>query len=89
VFDCRGIRDEFMRAHDSDCFENTRHATCVQQEDAIRNPGDFVDYGEHCRASRHATRLAGASVSSTASNASSSMTSLAGPSSNQSFCIAG
>jgi hypothetical protein len=48
VFDFRGIRDEFMRAHDSDYFENTRQATCVQLEYAIRNPGDFVDYGEHC-----------------------------------------
>jgi len=37
-----------MRAHDSDYFENTRQATFVQQEYAIRNPRDFVGYGEHC-----------------------------------------
>ena len=46
--DFRGIRDEFMRAHDSDYFENTRRATFVQQEYAIRNPNEFVGYGEHC-----------------------------------------
>ena len=46
--DFRGIRDEFMRAHDSDYFENTRQATFVQQEYAIRNPMGFVGYGEHC-----------------------------------------
>ena len=36
--DFRGIRDEFMRAHGSDYFENSRQATFVQQEYAIRNP---------------------------------------------------
>lgn len=46
--DFRGIRDEFMRAHDSDYFENSRQATFVQQEYAIRNPMNFVGYGEHC-----------------------------------------
>lgn len=46
--DFRGIRDEFMRAHDSDYFENSRRATFVQQEYAIRNPMNFVGYGEHC-----------------------------------------
>jgi hypothetical protein len=40
--DFRGIRDEFMRAHDSDYFENTRRATFVQQEYAIRNPNEFA-----------------------------------------------
>jgi len=46
--DFRGIRDEFMQAHDSDYFENSRHATLVQQEYAIRNPLEFVGYGENC-----------------------------------------
>ena len=46
--DFRGIRDEFMRAHGSDYFENSRQATFVQQEYAIRNPMNFVGYGEHC-----------------------------------------
>ena len=46
--DFRGIRDVFMRDHDSDYFENSRKATHVQQEYAIRNPMEFVGYGEHC-----------------------------------------
>ena len=46
--DFRGIRDEFMREHGCDYFENSRQATFVQQEYAVRNPGNFVGYGEHC-----------------------------------------
>jgi len=46
--DFRGIRDEFMREHDSDYFQNSRQATFVQQEYAIRNPMSFAGYGEHC-----------------------------------------
>lgn len=46
--DFRGIRDEFMREHNSDYFKNSRHATFVQQEYAIRNPLNFVGYGEYC-----------------------------------------
>jgi hypothetical protein len=46
--DFRRIRDAFMRNHDTDYFENSRHATYVQQEYAIRNPMNFVGYGEHC-----------------------------------------
>ncbi|WDZ78915.1 glucoamylase family protein [Ensifer adhaerens] len=46
--DFRGIRDHFMREHNSDYFQNSRHATFVQQEYAIRNPLNFVGYGEHC-----------------------------------------
>src|SRR5262249_10586899 len=45
--DFREIRDEFMRAHGSDYFENIRQATFVQQEYAIRNPLGFVRCGEH------------------------------------------
>jgi hypothetical protein len=46
--DFQGIRDDFMRQHNSDYFENSRQATFVQQEYAIRNPMNFVGYGEHC-----------------------------------------
>ena len=46
--DFRGIRDSFMRAHDSDYFENSRRATQVHQQYAIRNPMGFDKYGEHC-----------------------------------------
>ena len=46
--DFREIRDTFMREHDSDYFRNSRHATFVQQEYAIRNPLNFEGYGEHC-----------------------------------------
>ncbi|WP_457661019.1 glucoamylase family protein [Sinorhizobium medicae] len=46
--DFRGIRDEFMRDHNSDYFQNSRHATYVQQQYAIRNPLKFAGYGEHC-----------------------------------------
>ena len=43
--DFRGIQDAFMRAHSSDYFENSRRATYVQQQYAIRNPKKFQDYG--------------------------------------------
>ena len=46
--DFRGIRDGFMREHDTDYFENSRQATFVQQEYAIGNPLGFEGYGEHC-----------------------------------------
>ncbi len=46
--DFRGIRDAFMRDRGSDYFENSRQATCVQQEYAIRNPLGFAGYGKHC-----------------------------------------
>lgn len=46
--DFRGLRDAFMRAHGSDYFQNSRLATLVQQEYAIRNPLEFVGYGKHC-----------------------------------------
>jgi len=44
--DFRGIRDAFMRERGSDYFENTRQATYVQQEYAIRNPMQWKGYGE-------------------------------------------
>jgi hypothetical protein len=46
--DFRGIRDDVMRARGGDYFENSRQATFVQQEYAIRNPMGFAGYGEHC-----------------------------------------
>jgi hypothetical protein len=44
--DFRGIQDEFMRRHAIDYFENSRRATYVHQQYAIRNPRRFRDYGE-------------------------------------------
>jgi hypothetical protein len=46
--DFRGIQDEYMRGKRIDYFENTRRATHVQQQYAIRNPGGFDGYGENC-----------------------------------------
>ena len=46
--DFRGIQDEFMRGRGIDYFENSRRATYVQQQYAMRNPRGFKQYGEHC-----------------------------------------
>ena len=46
--DLRGIRDAFMREHDCDYFENSRRATFIQREYAIRNPMGFAHYGANC-----------------------------------------
>jgi hypothetical protein len=46
--DFRGIRDAFMREKNCDYFENSRRATYVQREYAIRNPGSFTGYGADC-----------------------------------------
>jgi hypothetical protein len=46
--DFRDIRDAFMRDHGSDYFTNSRLATFVQQEYAVRNPMEYVGYGEFC-----------------------------------------
>src|SRR5688572_1749128 len=43
--DFRGIADAFMRRQGSDYFENSRRATYVNQQYAIRNPKGFRDYG--------------------------------------------
>jgi hypothetical protein len=45
--DLRGIQDDFMRAHATDYFENSRRATHVQREYAKRNPRGLVGYGEN------------------------------------------
>ena len=42
--DFRGIQDAFMQSMASDYFENSRRATHVQREYAIRNPGGFRGY---------------------------------------------
>ena len=44
--DLRGIRDRFMREKHCDYFENSRRATYVQREYAIRNPRSFTGYDE-------------------------------------------
>lgn len=46
--DFRGITDSYMRGQHSDYFENSRRATYVQREYAVRNPRQFVMYGENC-----------------------------------------
>jgi hypothetical protein len=44
--DFRGIRDGFMREKGCDYFENSRRATYVQREYAIRNPRGYTGYDE-------------------------------------------
>jgi hypothetical protein len=46
--DFRGIQDGFMRKHGIDYFENSRRATFVHQQYAIRNPLEFEMFGKHC-----------------------------------------
>jgi len=45
--DFRGIQDEYMRQRAIDYFENSRRATYIQQQYAIRNPRGFTGYGEY------------------------------------------
>ena len=45
--DFRGIQDAFMRRHEIDYFENSRRATYVNQQYAVRNPKGFRDYGRY------------------------------------------
>lgn len=45
--DFREIQDEFMRNKNIDYFENSRRATYIQQQYAIRNPKGFKGYSEH------------------------------------------
>jgi hypothetical protein len=44
--DFRGIQDAFMRQQAIDYFENSRRATYVNQQYAIRNPKHFRHYGQ-------------------------------------------
>ena len=46
--DFRGIRDQFMREKACDYFENSRRATYVQREYALRNPRSFAGYSADC-----------------------------------------
>lgn len=46
--DFRGLRDDFMQAHDCDYFENSRRATLIQQKYAIHNPQNFAHYSSLC-----------------------------------------
>ena len=43
--DFRGIRDAYMRVKGIDYFENSRRATYIHREYAIRNPRGFAGYG--------------------------------------------
>ncbi len=45
--DFRGIQDEYMLRKEIDYFENSRRATCIQQQYAIRNPRGFKGYDEN------------------------------------------
>ena len=46
--DFRGIQDAFTRERQIDYFENSRRATYVQREYAIRNPLEFAGYSKDC-----------------------------------------
>ncbi|MGI8838915.1 MAG: glucoamylase family protein [Pyrinomonadaceae bacterium] len=45
--DFGGIQDEYMRKRGIDYFQNSRRATYVQQQYAIRNPRGFKGYSEY------------------------------------------
>ena len=46
--DLQGLQDDFLRKNELDFFENSRRATLIQQQYAIRNPMNYQGYGEHC-----------------------------------------
>jgi len=46
--DFRGIQDAFMRGRGIDYFENSRRATYLQRDYAIRNPHGFAGYHDNC-----------------------------------------
>jgi hypothetical protein len=46
--DFRGIQDPYVRERGLDYFENSRRATYVQQEYAVRNPIGFDGYSRNC-----------------------------------------
>ncbi|MEP7071420.1 MAG: glucoamylase family protein [Verrucomicrobiota bacterium] len=46
--DFRGIQDDYMRAKGITYFDNSRRATLIQQEYAVRNPNKFTGYGKYC-----------------------------------------
>ena len=45
--DFRDVQDAFMRRQGIDYFENSRRATYVNQQYAMRNPRGFRGYGQH------------------------------------------
>jgi hypothetical protein len=45
--DLKGIQDELNKKYKIDYFENSRRATHVQQQYAIKNPLNFTHYGEN------------------------------------------
>ena len=45
--DLREIKDSFVREKGIDYFENSRRATLIQREYAIRNPLGFAGYGKN------------------------------------------
>ncbi len=46
--DFRGIQDAYMRDKGIDYFENSRRATLVQRQYAIRNPRQLAGYHQNC-----------------------------------------
>lgn len=46
--DFRGIRDDFMRGHNIDYFENSRRAALVHRRCAAANQFGFAGYNENC-----------------------------------------
>ena len=46
--DFHGLQDDYMRDRSIDYFENSRRATYVHREYAIRNPLEFEGYSEQC-----------------------------------------
>jgi len=46
--DFRGIQDDYMRDRSLDYFENSRRATCIQRDYAIRNPRGCSGYHRNC-----------------------------------------
>jgi len=46
--DFRGIQDSYVRERGLDYFENSRRATYVQREYAVRNPRGFEGYSPSC-----------------------------------------
>ncbi len=45
--DFQGIQDDLNRKYEIDYFENSRRATCIQQEYAIENPLRFEHYNKN------------------------------------------
>ena len=45
--DLKGIQDQYMKAHASDYFQNSRKAAYIAQQYAIENPHNYIGYGEH------------------------------------------